>query len=76
MVIPPRILCTVTPSFLHHDTCLIIGPATDDIGAVGKILLRNAGFGKKERAGLYIITESPSRTVGIREGKNLVKASG
>ena len=44
------------------------GPVTDDIGTVGEILLRHAGFVKKMGAGLYIVTEDEGATAGIREG--------
>ena len=46
----------------------IPGPVTDDIGTVGEILLRHAGFVKKMGAGLYIVTEDEGATVGIRKG--------
>ncbi len=35
---------------------------------VGDVLLRNAGSGKKNRSGLYIMTKPAGSTVGIREG--------
>lgn len=35
---------------------------------VGDVLLRNAGSGKKNRSGLYIVTKPAGSTVGIREG--------
>ena len=43
-------------------------PVTDNIGTVGKILLRHAGSVKKMGTGLYIVTEGRRPTVGIREG--------
>ena len=45
-------------------------PVTDDIGTVGKILLRHAGSVKKVGTGLYIVTEDRWPTVGIREEWN------
>ena len=45
-------------------------PVTDNIGTVGKILLRHAGSVKKMGTGLYIVTEVEGATVGIREGWN------
>ena len=45
-------------------------PVIDDIGMVGKILLRNAGSVKKVGTGLYIVTEDRWPTVGIREEWN------
>ena len=45
-------------------------PVTDNIGTVGKILLRNAGSVKKVGTGLYIVTEDRWPTVGIREEWN------
>ena len=45
-------------------------PVVDDIGTVGKILLRHAGSVKKMEAGLYIVTEDRWPTVGIREEWN------
>ena len=44
------------------------GPVTDDMDMVGDVLLRNAGSGKKNRPGLYIMTKPAGSTVGIREG--------
>ena len=45
-------------------------PVTDNIGTVGKILLRYVGSVKKMGTGLYIVTEDKGETVGIREGWN------
>ena len=45
-------------------------PVTDNIGTVGKILLRHAGSVKKMWTGLYIVTEGEGKAVGIREGWN------
>lgn len=45
-------------------------PVTDNIGTVGKILLRHAGSVKKMWTGLYIVTENEGKAVGIREGRN------
>ena len=45
-------------------------PVTDNIGTVGKILLRHAGSVKKMGSGLYIVTEDAGKAVGIREGWN------
>lgn len=44
-------------------------PVTDDIDAVGEILLCYAGFVKKMGAGLYIVTEDEGKSVGIRKEK-------
>ena len=41
---------------------------TDNMDMVGDVLLRNAGSGKKNRPGLYIMTKPAGSTVGIREG--------
>ena len=43
-------------------------PVTDDMDMVGDVLLWNAGSGKKNRPGLYIMTKPAGSTVGIREG--------
>ena len=43
-------------------------PVTDNMDMVGDVLLRNAGSGKKNRSGLYIVTKPAGSTVGIREG--------
>lgn len=45
-------------------------PVTDNIGTVGKILLRYVGSVKKMGTGLYIVTEDEGKAVGIREGWN------
>lgn len=43
-------------------------PVTDNMDMVGDVLLWNAGSGKKNRSGLYIVTKPAGSTVGIREG--------
>ena len=45
-------------------------PVTDNIGTVGKILLRHAGSVKKMGTGLYIVTEDWCPAVRIREEWN------
>ena len=77
------IFCGISEqSFIHIRLDLIISvyeadpltrPVTDNIGTVGKILLRHAGSVKKMGAGLYIVTEDEGATVGIREGWNVKK---